>query len=64
MRERADRAQVVITRGGGKHFGCRFCQNRQPAGTRPVQFLIPAGSLSVKQIAIGGKESLIAAVNF
>ena len=34
-----------------------------PAGTRPVQFLIPAGTLSVKQIAIGGKESLMEAVN-
>ncbi|MBC8168122.1 MAG: hypothetical protein H7Y20_19920 [Bryobacteraceae bacterium] len=40
------------------------CQNRQPAGTRPVQVLIPDGTFSVKQIAIGGKESLIEAVNF
>ncbi len=39
------------------------CQNRQPAGTRPLQSAIPAGTLSVKQIAMGGKDRRIKSVN-
>src|ERR1035437_6320883 len=35
MRERADRAQVVITRGGGKHLGCRFLPEPAARGNAP-----------------------------
>src|SRR3954470_14661149 len=39
------------------------CQNRQPAGTRPAQFLTPPGTSSVKQTATGGKDSPSDSVN-
>ena len=58
-----DRGALAILEEVANTSVAASCQNRQPAGTRPVQFLTPAGTLSAKQIAIGGKASLMEAVN-
>ena len=61
MRERADAAQVMIGRNRRKRLFCP-CQKRQPAGTRPVQFLMPSSIWLAMVVAMGGRDRLTESV--